>query len=274
MRTITQTQIRAYERCRRLYYLQYIRELVWPVSRTVPSEIKRGNDFHLLARQLLLGFPRETLVLPDDNGMMERWLDNFQREQPARGCGRIVTEKEVSALYAGVLWLGKYDALAVDGDHLTIFDWKTGTHRADAASYLKSPQTRLYRFLAKYIGPRLIGKEDIPAENIRMIYWFAEHSDWQICLPYSEQAYQEDLTWLDMKAHEMSSEEEKDYPPSGNKNRCGKCGYCTYCFPEMAENTGAGLNERAAAADPEYVFQEEFPFFGMSPDDDQADINF
>ncbi len=273
MRIITQTQIHSFERCRRLYYLKYVRELAWPVSRAVPSEITRGTDFHLLVRQLLLGVPREALALPEDNGTMERWIDNFLREKPLRNRGKIMAEKEVSALYAGTLWLGKYDVLAVDGDQLTIFDWKTTSRRAEVAAYLRSPQTRLYRFLAKRLGARLTGKDGIPAENIEMIYWFPEHPERQICLPYSEEAYQEDLTWLDLKARELSMPDEKDYPYPADKSKCADCDYCTYCFPVSADD-GDSAYEETEPADSDYIFQEEFNFDDMNFDTEQEEINF
>ena len=64
MRTITQTQISAYERCRRSYYLKYIRELAWPVEKSSGQEMRRGADFHLLIRQLIMGLPEDSLILP------------------------------------------------------------------------------------------------------------------------------------------------------------------------------------------------------------------
>ncbi len=234
MRTITQTQISAYERCRRSYYLKYIRELAWPVEKSSGQEMRRGADFHLLIRQLIMGLPEDSLILPSDDEKIRAWLGSFCREKPLDGFGSVFAEKEVTALYSDVLWLGKFDALAIRDDRLTVFDWKTTEHRGDPSLYLASPQTRLYRFLAMTCAPRLLGggMHGIPAENIEMIYWFPEHPDQAVRLPYSEEAYRQDMTWLRLKSREMSSEEEADYPCTENTRHCRFCSYEAYCFPE------------------------------------------
>ena len=264
MRTITQTQIGAYERCKRCYFLKYVRELAWPVERNQQREMKRGADFHLLVRQMIMGFPPETLFLPDGDEKIAKWLGHFCENMPLKGFDRIFAEKEVTSLYSDVLWLGKFDALAINDDRIVIFDWKTTDRRVNAAEFRESPQTRLYRFLAMTCAPRLIGAgmHGIPAENIEMVYWFPEHPGEAIRLPYSETAYQEDMTWLRLKAREMSSEEESDYPCSDNMRVCRFCDYETYCFPDKAGHPAESVLPEESDSDflSEDVFQPDiFP---------------
>ncbi len=243
MRTITQTQIGAFERCRRFYYLKYIEKLAWPVESSVSAEIQRGADFHLLARQLIMGLEPAELIFPPDGGKMSRWIDDFRARIPLKDQDQLYAEKEVSAVHAGVLWLGLFDALAVKDDRLTVFDWKTTGHPAAPAEYLRSPQTKLYRFLAKMCAPRILGTglHGIPAENIEMVYWFPEHPDAEIRLPYSESAFREDLTWLEYKAAEMSSQDTEDYPRTEKSRVCRFCKYETYCIPRSSFSSGDPL---------------------------------
>ena len=269
MRTITQTQIGAYERCKRCYYLKYVRKLAWPVERISRQEMMRGADFHLLIRQMIMGFPPESLLLPEGDEKIGKWLKNFSENMPLKGFDRIFPEKEVSSLYSDTLWLGKFDALAIRDDLIVIFDWKTTEHRADKAEYQSSPQTRLYRFLAMTCAPRLIGAglHGIPAENIEMIYWFPEHPGDEIRLPYSETAYREDMTWLRLKAREMSSEEETDYPCRENLRACRFCDYETYCFPKTEAFSAVSTPpvESDLEFPPDDIFQPEiFPMDQLS----------
>ncbi len=278
MRTITQTQISAYERCRRYYYLKYIKKLAWPVEESTRAEIQKGADFHLLAHQLIMGMDPSELLFPADDEKMRRWIDNFCRMVPLREYDQVLAEKEVSALHSGVLWLGMFDALAIRDDRITVYDWKTTGHPVNSSDYLRTPQTRLYRFLAKMCAPRLlgIGLHGLPAENIEMIYWFPEHPETGIRLPYSESAFREDLTWLELKAAELTSGQPDDYPRTSENRRCRFCKYQTHCFPENAHLSK--LPEFPDAGDPgpapEDVFQDEFLFDDPPDDSDRESVSF
>ena len=278
MRTITQTQISAYERCKRCYFLKYVRKLAWPVEVNSRQEMQRGADFHLLVRQMIMGFPPESLLLPAGDEKIAKWVENFGKSMPLKGYGQVFAEKEVSVLYSDVLWLGKFDALALRDDRIMIFDWKTTDHRADAAVYRESPQTRLYRFLAKSCAPRLLGAglHGIPAENIEMVYWFPEHPEEPIRLPYSETDYQEDMTWLRLKAREMSSEEEADYPCRDNLRACRFCGYETYCFPKQTvfPAKDGSAEEGGQEFPPDDVFQPDFFLADQLSYGDQSEPSF
>lgn len=276
MRTITQTQIMAYERCKRAYFLKYVRELAWPVEKTARQEMQRGADFHLLVRQLIMGFPEASLLFPADNGKIREWVRSFCMSRPLEGYEQVFPEKEVTSLFADVMWLGKFDALAIRDDRITVYDWKTTGHRGDVSSYAASPQTRLYRFLAMTCAPRLLGSglHGIPAENIEMVYWFPEHPEDAVRLPYSEQAYQEDMTWLHMKAREMCSDNEADYPCTEKVRGCRFCDYEAYCYPRQggADDLLPGTGE--GEIPPDDVFQTDLFSWEPSPDSEQSQTSF
>ncbi len=278
MRTITQTQISAYERCRRFYYLKYVEKLAWSVEESISAELQRGADFHLLARQLIMGLGPSELLFPSDDGKMRQWIDNFCRKIPLKDLDRVYAEKEASAIHADVLWLGMFDALSVKDDRITIFDWKTTGHPADSADYLRSPQTKLYRFLAKMCAPRIlgIGLHGLPAEKIEMVYWFPEHPDTEIRLPYSENAFREDLTWLQYKAAEMNLEDPEDYPRTDKERNCRFCKFETHCFPRAASlswEAGTADNEGCSRV-PDDAYQPEFFFGGLTEGDEPEAVSF
>ena len=84
---------------------------------------------------------------------------------------------------------------------------------------------------------------NMSAKNYKIID-SVEKLEEAIRLPYSETAYQEDMTWLRMKAREMCSESETDYPCRENLRACRFCDYETYCFPKKADpDTGSDLPE-------------------------------
>ena len=274
---ITQTQINAFERCRRMYYLKYIRKLVWPVETADRGHIREGDDFHLLLRQLILGFPKESLIIPADEPDLENWLAVYCREQPLGNPEQVYAEKEVTLSYANVLWLGKFDALAVTEDRLTIFDWKTGAVQPDRTRYARSPQTRLYRFLARSCASRLLGAglHAVPAENIEMVYWFPQYPEQTIRLPYSEEEYEEDMTWLGMLAREMQKTEERDYPLTEKTRRCERCEYRSYCFPEIALfPDDAELPDMEEQNPPDELWQAELFLPEIPNDSDREETDF
>ena len=233
MKVITQTQIARFEECRRLYFLKWVNKLIWPVEVGSQKTTREGADFHLLIRQLILGFPAESLIIPEEDEKVKHWLEIYLSEQPLGKPDRVYAEKDVSAAFADVLWLGKFDALAIIDDQLIIYDWKTGKAKADPEHYRLIPQTRLYRFLAKTCGARLlgVGPHAVPAENIEMVYWFPEHPGETIRLRYSEEQYQQDITYLKTMAAEMNSVDIEDYPKTDKERQCDSCQYRTYCFP-------------------------------------------
>ena len=272
MLTITQTQISAFERCPRFYYLKSVRRLVWPVETGKPLRISEGEDFHLLIRQIILGFSPENLIVPGNDEKVKRWLDIFLQENPLKLMGSVTAEKEVSLSFAEVLWLGKFDALAIDEDRITIFDWKTGAVQPDRNHFLSTPQTRLYRFLARSCAARLLGSGPhlIPADNIEMVYWFPEHPDQTIRLPYSEEEYQQDMTYLRTRAAEMSSDKEEAYPRTGKARQCEACVYRTYCFPETIPSEPF----REQDLIPDEVYQSAFFPVDMDDGSDQFETIF
>ena len=111
--------------------------------------------------------------------------------------------------------------------------------------------------------------DELPAENIEMIYWFPEFPDRQIRLPYSESAYRDDMEYLKLRAREMTLPAETDYPGTDKVRLCRYCEYYAYCFPGNMPFVPEAGDEL-----PEDIFQAEFFFPDITDDDDHEEKSF
>ncbi len=270
MLTITQSRIRLYQACPRAYYLKYVRKLVWPSTNGRNQRMDTGSHFHTMVKQLLLGFPESRVRAACVDDKERELLDSFLRSNPLENCAPIYTEKKLTVLHAGVLWEGIFDILAFRGDKLLIFDWKTSARLIHRAVCLDSPQTHLYRFIAKRCGGRLLGRrEEIPASDIVMIYWFPAHPDTPVELPYSEKAYLQEITYLNDIARRMSAEEASAYSMTDDAEQCAECPYRTYCGRELPQKPAE------PEIDPfEDAFQGAFDFPDLPQPDDSQEVIF
>ncbi len=270
MLTITQSRIRLYQACPRAYYLKYVRQLVWPSTNARNFKTDTGSHFHTMVKQLLLGFPESRVRAACVDDKERELLDSFLRSNPTANCAPIYTEKKLTVLHAGVLWEGIFDVIAFRGDKLLIFDWKTTARLTPHAVCLDSPQTHLYRFIAKRCGGRLLGRrEEIPAEDVEMIYWFPAHPDTPVELPYSEKAYLQEISYLNDKARAMSAENEAAYPMADDAAQCADCPYRTYCGRELSQKTEEPEEDPFGEA-----FQSAFDFPDLPQPDESQEVVF
>ena len=269
MLTITQSRIRLYQACPRAYFLKYVRQLVWPAANARNFNTDTGSRFHTMVKQLLLGLPADRVRAGCVDDKERGLLDSFLVNNPLEGCSPIYTEKKLTALHAGVLWEGIFDVLAFRGDKLLIFDWKTSARPASRAACMDSPQTHLYRFIAKRRGGRLLGRrEEFPAKNIEMIYWYPAHPDHPVELPYSEKAYLQELTYLNDKAAAMSAEDEASYSQTDDESQCPACPYRAYCGRDIPSE------EEPMPDYAEDAFQTSFIFPDLPLPDDTQEVSF
>lgn len=243
MRKISQSQIKNFIKCSRRYFLENISCIAWPQQEKQNKSLLYGSEFHQLIHRHILGFPKEILMSGARNATAD-WYQTFIEADPLSGYDVVYPEFELSAELFGVLCHGKFDALAISKDKVTIFDWKTNKKIGKKSEYIKSPQTRLYRLLAKMTVHKMLGCENpVPAEKIEMAYWFPEHPENPIILPYSESEYKNDLAWLRLYIARMTSEKKEDYPQQSDKDVCFECPFCTYCHPEFANEKSEDIDE-------------------------------
>ena len=237
MHKISQSQISAYNKCRRLYFLKNIARLKWPSTAFSSNALMRGTLFHEVVHRHILGLPDEMLLDYCGDEKVRGWFKRFLEFDPLRGFDELYPEHEISMYEEGILWEGKYDVLARKGNKITIFDWKTTARKGKASDYIMAPQTKLYRLLAASFIKKIAGSSKAEPSDIQMIYWFPEHPENPVVLPYSEETYQQDLTWLKMEAALLRSDKIEDYGMTDDPENCIGCRYCTYC------HTGAAASD-------------------------------
>lgn len=260
MKNISQSLIRVYQDCPYRYYLMSIRKMTWPDALSVDSRLESGRHYHQLIRQSIEGIPARLLLkmdLPEDEQAVFRtWKEQFRFQKGSR----VYAELDVSAVFAGVLWVGTYDALEISDEGITIYDWKN-----KPLHYESSPQTMLYRWMAKRLSSRFCG-EELPAEKIRMIYWFAKRPAEPLILPYSETDYLKDTERLLSLAEELVTEDESAYPKTDEPGICDRCSFRSYCHPETGESVPL----------PEMPEEDygQLPLFEDETDDNSEEIRF
>src|SRR5512142_1923699 len=81
----SQSSLQDYVDCRRRFQLRYLRRVSWPAVQAEPAReferhIQRGDRFHRLVQQYLLGVPEERLARmagSDEDENLQRWWKNF-----------------------------------------------------------------------------------------------------------------------------------------------------------------------------------------------------
>ncbi len=199
----SQYRLQDFADCRRRFLLRHVWQLSWPAVESEPIHeheryLKQGSDFHRLAQQLFLGIPPERLAAGISDPQLLEWWQSFLplageliESQNSNGW-KLYPETSLSAPLAGLRLVAKYDLLAVAQDRLLIYDWKTSRAKPSHKWLEKRLQTRVYPYMLARAGRHL--NDDLPvlAEKIEMVYWFANHPDQTIRIPYSSAAFQAD----------------------------------------------------------------------------------
>ena len=231
MLRISQSQIVSYNKCNRYYYLKNIEHKKWPSSYKSSAALSLGTLFHGVIHRHIMGIPDNILLEFCGDDKVRGWFETFLEADPLRDYEFLYPEQEVSAIFYDILWEGKYDVLALKNEKITIFDWKTTKKEGKLQDYILTPQTKLYRLLAITAAQQITKRKNIEATDVEMIYWFPEHPDKPIVIPYTTVEYEQDLTWLKTQSALLRSENIEDYKKTSDIEKCVSCPYCTYCHP-------------------------------------------
>src|SRR5512143_2637063 len=99
----SQSSLQDYVDCRRRFQLRYLQRVAWPAIQAEPAReferhIQRGERFHRLAQQYLVGVPVEKLdrmASADVDENLQRWWQNFIDSIPAQLSGIALNSKHV-----------------------------------------------------------------------------------------------------------------------------------------------------------------------------------
>ena len=233
----SQASLQDFVDCPRRFHLRYVLRVAWPAVAAEPvEEYERhqqlGLTFHRMVQQHLLGIPEARLATLAADPDLERWWRNYCVYRPAEMLPDAARYPEVTltTASAGRRLLAKYDLVVVQpGLRAVIFDWKTSPKRTKPATLKARLQTRVYRYLLACAGAHLNGGQPFDPTQIEMIYWFAEHPEVPVRLPYDAAQYREDERYLTDLIDQITTLDDADFPPTDDERRCTYCPYRSYC---------------------------------------------
>ncbi len=229
----TQGSLGDYADCPRRFELRYLRRMRYPALEVrqaldYEARIRKGQRFHKLLQQHLLGVPADLLArsLADDDELRAWWeialskgLDGLPRERRA--------ETTLESSLAGQRLLAKYDLLALEpGGEAVIIDWKTGARLPLRKALANRMQTVVYRYVLASAGAQIYGGP-IPPERIRMDYVYVAAGGARLSFPYSAAQMEADETRLTDMVGAIDAAAE--FPLTEDERRCRFCNYRSYC---------------------------------------------
>ncbi len=262
----SQSSLQDYVDCRRRFQLRYIEHVDWPAVQAEPvreneQHMRRGERFHRLAQQYLLGIPAEKLArmaAADEDENLQEWWANFIAAIPGQLNGEKHVEMTLSAPLAGFRLLAKYDLVLIQPDgRAVIYDWKTSVRRPKRAKMASRLQTRVYPFLLLQAGAVINhGRTWLP-EQIDMNYWFAEPQQAPEQFAYSANQYAEDSSYLLNLVSELHALHPEEFEMTSNSSACRFCIYRSLC--ERGEKAGL-LDQVEEDLDPDFSSPDRLDF--------------
>jgi len=246
----SQSSLQDYVECPRRFELKYLKEVEWPALEISPAieheaAMLKGQDFHHLLHQHALGVPAEAIEATIADATLRGWWENYMRSVnlPAERH----PEMMLTAPVGDRLLMAKYDVVAKmpDGSFL-IIDWKTG--RMPAKSKLAGRmQTIVYPWVLARAGDWLNDGEPIPAERIRMRYWYAETGA-TIDFSLTDERLAGDGARIEALIREI--EERSEFPLTVEERRCRFCRYRSLCERGIVAGDLSEIDDDSDGDDP------------------------
>ncbi|MBM3153303.1 MAG: PD-(D/E)XK nuclease family protein [Chloroflexi bacterium] len=230
--TFSQSSIQDFDDCPRRFHLRYIERLDYPAVESEPAlenerRQQQGQAFHRLAQQYLGGIPAGRLAPLANSADLKRWWENFLALDLSHLTERWA-ELTLSAPLDDSRLLAKFDLVGRTAEgRFEIYDWKTYQRRPRNDRLTARWQTRLYRSLLLRAGSSLNGGQPIPAENVAMVYWFAEFPGEPARLAATSAQATRDWDALEKMVEEIRAR--REFPPTDDTARCSYCAYRSYC---------------------------------------------
>lgn len=234
----SQGSLQDYVDCYRRFQLKYLLRLSWPTIESEPVlESERlmllGTRFHHLVHQHLLGVPVEQLAIYIQDEDLDRWWENYLLAQNPSGEQEVKAqfpEMSLSAAVGGFRLVAKYDLIVTGASgRLVVVDWKTSRKRARRQWLLERLQTRVYPYLLVLAGTQFLPGSAIHPEQVEMVYWFTEYPDQSERIPYSQNHFERDRTYLEGLIADIQHRGEDEFSLTTDEKRCVYCSYRSLC---------------------------------------------
>jgi CRISPR/Cas system-associated exonuclease Cas4 (RecB family) len=264
----SQSSLQDYADCPRRFRLRYLERLAWPAIESEPAlenerRQQEGQRFHLMVQQHRIGLPAERLTPLADTPDLQRWWRNYlESDLGLDGC-RLFSELTLSAAVpvGEQSWrvLAKYDLLAIrPGEKAVIFDWKTYRRRPRDEHMAARWQTRVYRALLVQAGAQLNGGTPFSAEQVEMVYWYADFPSEPARFPYSADQLQRDLDGLKKLIEEIAAA--RTLEMTDDERQCAYCPYRSYCDRGVQAAPGGEVETEQAGMDLSFDQVQEIQF--------------
>jgi CRISPR/Cas system-associated exonuclease Cas4 (RecB family) len=235
LNTLSQSSLQDYVDCPRRFQLRYLERLSYPAAESEPAlenekHQQEGEYFHRLVQQHLIGIPEDKLARLANTPNLSRWWDNFISDANLKGLkqasGRYA-EAALSSPLGKFRLVAKYDLIALTGDKVCIYDWKTYRKRPKNEWLAIRWQTRIYRALLVQAGAHLNNGKPFEPEQIEMIYWYSEFPAEPAHFSYNATQFKRDWNALEKLADEITTA--SSYPQTDDRQKCSYCPYRSYC---------------------------------------------
>jgi CRISPR/Cas system-associated exonuclease Cas4 (RecB family) len=266
--SFSQGSLQDYVDCRRRFQLRYLLRVAWPALEVEPvleneSAMQQGALFHRLIQQHLLGIPAERLTplaKEEDDGTehrISRWWQNYLALKLPEASARY-PEVTLSMPFTGFRLVGKYDLIQIGPEgRATIYDWKTSRKRSKSSWLMERLQTRVYPYLLAQAGAHLNQGRQLAADQIEMIYWFAEAPSEPEVIPYSAEQFAKDEAYLQSLIAEITRLEGEAFGMTPQVERCRFCTYRSLCDRGVeAGDLDQMEAELEPASEPEFDFDQ------------------
>jgi hypothetical protein len=239
----SQSSLQDFFDCRRRFQYRYLQKLIWPALQAEPAlenerHIQRGDRFHRMAQQFLIGIPEQRLLAmaqADPDPHLVAWWANFLDSIPIALSGTRFVELNLRARLGtppleSIGLVAIYDLILIEEDgRVTIYDWKTSTHRPTRRWLLERLQTRVYPYLLAKAGAALNGGKAIAPEQITMVYWFADPQHTPERIEYSKKQFQADERFLQGMIHTIHDLPQNEFALAASESGCRYCTYRSLC---------------------------------------------
>jgi len=235
----SQGSLQDYVDCPRRFQLRYVHRLAWPAAESEPAlenerHLQRGAAFHRLVHQHTLGIAPEQLSKTVTNEILHRWWHSYLAGPPAdlppSRYPEIILSGPVSDHRLGA----RYDLIAIDaGRRAVIVDWKTSRKRPRRKWLAERLQTRVYPYLLVRAGSHLNAGQPFKAEQVEMVYWFANFPTDPERFTYRADQYDADGAYLASLIEEIKEKVkcrgDENFFLTSQKQRCHYCAYRSLC---------------------------------------------
>lgn len=175
----SQASLQDFQDCRRRFQLRYIDRLAWPAIESEPAleleeQMRLGALFHRMVQQHQSGIPAELVQASIRHPFLLGWWQSYLDHQIPGLPDHRRPEYVLSVPLGRYRLIAKMDLVAYEpGKRVVIVDWKTGQQTPSRRRLADRLQTKVYRYVAVEAGAHLNGGEPFSAEQVSLVYWFA-----------------------------------------------------------------------------------------------------